>query len=840
MAAQQRNAVPLRRRRPELHAGDLTADRPGGGVESASARTSAWLASASGRPQVGLRNARRRSLEAVRSVTGDEDPDYRGSSAVRRQFAPLSGHDRIVQDIREADVGLDTGLAGQRHRKRQRVADRAGNTAAQPPGAPAAERKQGVRFARHEHHEPDHAEHHSMPSAVASAPPSKLPPRPVSLEIQAQEVEDGLRRRDLHVAIASLCGLMTMVSSSIVTWLTNPPRPNDRQWNDLDPSDAGKVVCGVLNWCTTLSTVLSILFLCRYYKLKLHKKRREWGQPMADWQPLLSLKDQKLTYSFWGSEMSFWWFLECFIHLVHPLPWMDGTGVYVSIRTKTIYSYFQLWMLLRLYLLGRLLHTIHPAYRRRFEILENNEELSRMNYKVTWGLTMKLYLFDHVNRAIFLALVILFLVFGFALFVIERVEQPLHFGELDIVLFHCFTTSTTIGYGRVKAISKMGRLMTALLGTYGQVVLTFFGAVITNVMEPTKEERIIQEYVESSAAEHAYRVASAMLIQSAWRSSVRYRYRKGLLDDAAKSEYEARLERQRTDERRKRDEEARRQLEICDKSDTSCDSIVVAGSVAGSLGGSSSSPSRVTGSRSDGASAFSGQDRRKSAVGDHHEMMALLDHTRNIGTGGRRGSTARRGDGRHLPRVTLRDVDASAGLGSPGRTRHQHGSSRQTAFQRDIAVVDRLKKKATDALTGAPGIFRRSEVIGGSRKTQLGGGEVPLRGVERDDLPNEEYSTATRRQRACVRFAPGHKSNILFEALKRFRARKRDLQQSRMESSDSVLDKELQDCGAQMIELEDFLRENEEDLELMRDRTLRQLEAIRSGVIARYGDGRDG
>ena len=192
--------------------------------------------------------------------------------------------------------------------------------------------------------------------------------RLVALEVQDKSREQELRRRDLILTFASLFGLFTMGLGAVVTWYSNPTRESGLDdapapdYYDLDPSPTGEIVCRALSIITSISTLISLVLIIRYYSLLLDKKRHEWNQEMVPWQRIPVLEHEKRkVYSFWQSSLSWYCYFELFIHLVHPMPFMDGTSQYVSIRQKTIYSYFQLWMLLRFYLVCRVLHTLHPG-----------------------------------------------------------------------------------------------------------------------------------------------------------------------------------------------------------------------------------------------------------------------------------------------------------------------------------------------------------------------------------------------------------------------------------------------------------------------------------------------
>ena len=47
-------------------------------------------------------------------------------------------------------------------------------------------------------------------------------------------------------------------------------------------------------------------------------------------------------------------------------------------------------------------------------------------------------------------------------------------------MWYCFTVITTIGFGDMVAASRLGRLLTVVLGVYGIVVVAILTSVIVN------------------------------------------------------------------------------------------------------------------------------------------------------------------------------------------------------------------------------------------------------------------------------------------------------------------------------------------------------------------------
>ena len=592
------------------------------------------------------------------------------------------------------------------------------------------------------------------------------------------------------------------------------------EYKDLDPSETGEQICNILNYITSGTTVVCFYLISRYYQALHEKKCSEWSRQMATWQRLPTKKELQGCYSFWRSSLGWYWSVEMFIHLVHPMPFMDGTSKYITIRQKTIYSYLQLWMLARCYLIFRVMHTSHPAYRKRFEILYNNEQLSMMNFKVTWWMTMKLYLYQNTRMSMLCMTIFLFVFFGFALFILERVEQPLQFGEMEITLFYCFTTSVTIGYGRVTTIAKAGRAVTFLLGCYGQIVLTIFTGVITNTMEPSREEELIRNYVASTEAEHHYRIAAALLIQSAWKSSQTYKVLRGTVSHSESQRF---LSMRAAAKLRKNvRQEGNDYVEMQNFEFGGRTAAILRGDEVESvsLAGSSSSPRR---SVRDGSSIGRSEGTSKRE-GQQAEHQALLDKAQTF------GSTPQKSTGSGLItfdmfRPNNRKVN-NANLSQIGKS-----SERSTRYQQDMHTVGRLKDRKLKKFD--------TNWIANQKRGLLG--DMVLRGTTREELSTEEYPTYIRRRQQANRrcaplYAPAHKSNFLFESLKRFRTRRRELARTKIELKDMALEGNLKSVGSLIVKLDDHYKEHVEDRELMSDMILTQLREVRTQIENKFGN----
>ena len=436
-------------------------------------------------------------------------------------------------------------------------------------------------------------------------------------------------------------------------------------------------------------------------------------------------------------------------------------------------------------------------------------------------MTMKLYLYGHMWASMLFLTLCLFLVFGFALFIIERVEQPSTFGSMEKTLFYCFTTAATIGYGRATTISKAGRFVTFLLGCYGQILMTFFTAIITNVLEPSKEEEQIKNYVSSGRAEHKYRVAAAMLIQAGWKSSKRYKVLHGMI---AASE-EAHLK------------ELWREIHQTRKKS------FVGGDDA-LLSASGRFQREVAKLNNRDRSEKDTTERDTESMPESSPTMTRTSGKDTSSMGRSEGFAQRPGnrDKDMLERFERhrhsRPTNVNSTLRLASATRHgavftQHvpgGYQRKSQFYYDMETVNRLN----------------TQVENGGKTSSGGSGVLAgiLRGVTREDMPETDLPSYKKRilsqqkYRPCLPlYSPLHKANFLFEAIKRFRKRKRKLAECRLEAKDVVLEQNLKEISSLVTTLDDHIEQHDKDIDVLGDRIKQELQVVREALETHFRTG---
>lgn len=286
----------------------------------------------------------------------------------------------------------------------------------------------------------------------------------------------------------------------------------------------GSVRVGTVDILYYIIFVLSLFFLLvlvRYYRLRLQYLRLAWSK-MGGKQILT--KSQ--TYSFFQSLLFPQFVCEVIIFMVMPYPW------YNQLHSEDA-KYLQIFMFCRVYLVFRFLYHYSQLYRSRNLVIRSSEFLRRSSFHVEFVDAMKVYFFENTVLTASLMYVGVVFIGGFCVFVAERNANSSSESDPEGVngyssffngVYFMVTAIRTIGYGDVKPITVVGRAITIVFQFTGVTLEGLIASVVVNKIAKTKEEKIVDEYLESFGAWCELRVASAMVIQAHWKTSLRYRY----------------------------------------------------------------------------------------------------------------------------------------------------------------------------------------------------------------------------------------------------------------------------------------------------------------------------
>ena len=86
---------------------------------------------------------------------------------------------------------------------------------------------------------------------------------------------------------------------------------------------------------------------------------------------------------------------------------------------------------------------------------------------------------------------LLTLMVAFSLILMSTEPEMTNFGD---ALWYCFAVVTTIGFGDIKAVTLIGRLLSVILGMYGIIVVAVITSIIVNFYnESSASKQDIQE-----------------------------------------------------------------------------------------------------------------------------------------------------------------------------------------------------------------------------------------------------------------------------------------------------------------------------------------------------------
>jgi hypothetical protein len=343
--------------------------------------------------------------------------------------------------------------------------------------------------------------------------------------IHTQAVDRALFRQDYIVCGISMFGVLLVGISSLIGWRPRA-RLDGKFGSCLAPekgyipgevSGVSKASIEVLTWLILFSTIAVCVGITKYYAMITRAKQIEWCKLNGK-----EIMKRSEAWSFWRSRYPILMLTEIALHLVIPYPFYNSQTQSNAANNS---KYLELFMLIRVYTILRVMHHASPLYRLRHDIVAATPELKRANFTVRFTDTLKVYCFEYtivfgIVRYAFIALI-----GGFAVFVAERdsnngcdpIPQPpgidgFGFNSWFDGIYFMVVSVRTIGYGDIKPITIVGRLATMTFVFAGMLVEAFLGSVVINKIAQSREEKVIDEYLDTIRAYIELRVASAMLI----------------------------------------------------------------------------------------------------------------------------------------------------------------------------------------------------------------------------------------------------------------------------------------------------------------------------------------
>jgi hypothetical protein len=344
-----------------------------------------------------------------------------------------------------------------------------------------------------------------------------------------------VRSKTLQIAGFSFLGLASMVVFSLYTWYIytpeNPENPIDAYTDDENVSVSVLNIMYLGQAIVTLSTITTCILIGQKYNLVLMQKRAEWSgvtiQELERHRGDAAVDTNrrqffKTSYSFWRSTLKYRLFLEILVHILHPFVFLAkkeeiNNVVDVEDIPNPIYKLLQLCMFLRVYLVADIMHLNSTYYINRFEIITAKPDLLKVGFNIQRNLSIKILFYQRPVRSLIVVAVLAMLMFGFMLFITERIEGvpielfPARFDPTDS-LWGAYQAFTTVGYGEISIQNTLGRMIAIICAAVGQISFIIFGAVLVSKMALSKEQKFGVEYLASREADKTYRLAAEGLI----------------------------------------------------------------------------------------------------------------------------------------------------------------------------------------------------------------------------------------------------------------------------------------------------------------------------------------
>jgi hypothetical protein len=363
---------------------------------------------------------------------------------------------------------------------------------------------------------------------------------------QDDKWDDILRAKDLHLLFFSMVGLTVSVIISYYKWDQRcysktlypiggtpysscaPEFATDKNATIgvatlQNTADNYRVVFFVLftgQFLLTGSTLVCCILIYQLYELKTQERRREWsgiseidlieaGGTSAD---SLVLRENFLnSYKLLSSSMKWELLSEVFIHLLHPLAFLE-----TSAGTQTFYEISECFIFLRMYLILRILYQSSHIYRLRFDIVNSNRELQRLGYRISASSTFKILFYQYTASVVIGLFILVIFIYGFWMFVIER-NNNAQFALLFDAYWYVWVSMATIGYGDMTPFSTTGRVVAIMIAATSFFILTLFSGIVTNLLQPTREQKYVASYSAQKAADKDYREAAGKMLLQAFK-----------------------------------------------------------------------------------------------------------------------------------------------------------------------------------------------------------------------------------------------------------------------------------------------------------------------------------
>ncbi|SPQ99524.1 Potassium channel domain-containing protein [Plasmodiophora brassicae] len=331
------------------------------------------------------------------------------------------------------------------------------------------------------------------------------------------EADRRLRRLSIEMTSLSVLGVVLMILLNYVCF----------NYDSLVFMDSS-AHCPTGSFMKFVNIGCSIVFMHRlvlYYHCRSFVQMREWRMA-SRWE------------AFVESNLIMAFFCEAIIALWQPIPGLESI---FGMGHKTVIG----MMMLRFYLVVRLLRDFSPVYHNRKQIRSEYEQANPgQKSDVLIGTVLKTYFYSHTISMLVGVFITFVTALAYIEYIVERefwvsttsAPSPILatawvqlspesrnlykqsvFALYPNCLWFIAVTSTTVGYGDIYPYDDVGRVVAIVAALTGIVTTSLLVSVLTNRLAPTPFQQFVIDWMNRSVLREKKRQTSARLIQLWWK-----------------------------------------------------------------------------------------------------------------------------------------------------------------------------------------------------------------------------------------------------------------------------------------------------------------------------------
>ncbi|EQC39411.1 hypothetical protein SDRG_03614 [Saprolegnia diclina VS20] len=295
-------------------------------------------------------------------------------------------------------------------------------------------------------------------------------------------MDSAFRQHNVFMLVNAMFGLALAIAELELSWNDPHNAPPPASHEAVSETLRSTILKGIIS----LSTLLLLGQLVRLHQMLSLEKKLVWGEGL------------KMRY--WTSEMTLRALLEGLLLAIHPPP-------YTSLKVLEAGAIF---MLLRFYLVVRVLRDHSMVYRKRKDIVEQHFQATPAPH-FNWWLSTQI-MFQHAPGAALLAFTTWCIVaFGLATYFSERDANPKTFTLVNST-WYVYTALLTLDFEEYTVSTDTARVITCLLILAGVVLNTLVVVAILDNISLDAKGKIALAFVYRAEAHDAIRAAAGSFI----------------------------------------------------------------------------------------------------------------------------------------------------------------------------------------------------------------------------------------------------------------------------------------------------------------------------------------